>query len=155
MPTTRATGSVERLTSFSKTAEGCLFILEDKMGKKKKHLREVICKNCGEKFLDVNYKKTQVFCSCACFGKYFSGENAITYKRGYTINRQGYMILKRNRKNVFAHRVAMEEHLGRKLKRTELVHHKNGIVTDNRIENLEVMSFGEHTKLHRAMKEKK
>ena len=62
----------------------------------------------------------------------------------------GYKTIWNNEKriNEFEHRVIMENFLKRKLLQGEQIHHINGIKTDNRIENLIVMSIHEHSSLH-------
>lgn len=42
----------------------------------------------------------------------------------------------------------MERHLGRKLKRSEVVHHKDHDKTNYRLSNLQVMTRGQHNRLH-------
>lgn len=43
----------------------------------------------------------------------------------------------------------MEQYIGRKLTKDEIVHHINGIKNDNRIENLQIMTRTEHIYLHK------
>ena len=50
------------------------------------------------------------------------------------------------------HRLVMENYLGRVLDRNEVVHHINGDPSDNRIENLELMTLAEHGRMHHAGK---
>lgn len=46
------------------------------------------------------------------------------------------------------HRRVMEEHLGRKLRSDEHVHHKDGVKYNNSLDNLEVLTASEHAKHH-------
>ena len=50
------------------------------------------------------------------------------------------------------HRYVMEKYLKRKLKDNEVVHHINGDKSDNRIENLQVMTLSEHSSMHQKIR---
>lgn len=50
---------------------------------------------------------------------------------------------------VAEHRLIMEDRIGRYLRPDEDVHHINGVTTDNRPENLQLLTHAEHTSITR------
>lgn len=50
------------------------------------------------------------------------------------------------------HRLVVENVLGRKLKKNEIIHHINGNKLDNRIENLQITNWYVHKSLHPSIK---
>lgn len=72
-----------------------------------------------------------------------SGYVYVLFKEHPFSNTKGY---------IRKHRLVMEKHIGRYLTKEEVVHHINGIKTDNKLENLMLFpNNGAHNKFHRFM----
>jgi hypothetical protein len=76
------------------------------------------------------------------------GDKNPCWKGGKHVSDQGYVRIRINGEYVFEHRYIMEQHLGRRLTDSEVVHHKNHVRNDNRIDNLMILGSNEHSELH-------
>lgn len=112
-----------------------------------------ICPECGKEFYQYpsRIKQGVKRCSTECKAKHQSRENNPSWKRGYTLN-NGYKMIWVDGKKVYEHRYVMEQHIGRKLKRGEEIHHIDKNRMNNSIENLMLLSIEEHKKFHRDKK---
>jgi len=88
------------------------------------------------------------YCSRSCLAKHklpaFTKIHGFK-KSGKPPHKYKHIII--NGKKIREHRHIMQEHLGRKLESWEHVHHINDDSSDNRIENLIVLSNSEHQKI--------
>jgi len=107
-----------------------------------------ICGKCctGKKYcLDCFYKldKSNLNISLAIQrdGKYRDKEGYIWVRSTHPKNIGGF---------IQEHRLVMEKALGRYLNEGEIIHHKNHSPSDNRLENLELVSREKHRELHRV-----
>ena len=114
-----------------------------------------ICDNCGIEFQSYacyeKRKRKHRFCSKECEYGFKNLNNTREKWKGGTISKTtGYKYIKINGKAVGEHVLVAEMKIGRRLEKGEVVHHINGVKTDNRPENLVILSNGEHVSLHKS-----
>lgn len=112
------------------------------------------CKRCGTPFHRHNGNVKAKYCSrlCACRDRNTKAHQKragkigghITGEKTRGTGTKGY--IKRDQKH--EHRMVVEKILGRKLKSSEVVHHKNKNKHNNSLDNLEIVSRSEHIKIH-------
>lgn len=73
------------------------------------------------------------------------------YNGGLCIRDDGRCVIHcRDQTLLYFYRGLMAAHLGRLLTSDEIVHHRNEDPSDDRIENLEIVTRAEHIQMHRA-----
>ncbi len=70
-----------------------------------------------------------------------------------TLSRTGYLVcglrdMRKKTKIMLVHRLLAEAYFGKDALRGKIVHHKNGLKTDNRQENLELLTQSNHAEHH-------
>ena len=117
-----------------------------------------VCIQCGAEFSA--QRKEYKYCSAHCYHESTRGRRSTNWKGGRKKTTRGYIELympehcNANLSGyVLEHVFVMSKHLGRPLKSSEIVHHVNEDKTDNRVENLKVMTRSQHMKKHQKGKQ--
>jgi hypothetical protein len=107
-----------------------------------------ICLYCRKHFkVFYCHQDRHLFCSKECKKEFGNGVVRF-HKNG---DKKGYYEIRINGHMQKYHRYLMEKYLGRKLKRTELIHHIDGNSLNNDIKNLMIVTLSEHMALHKTI----
>ena len=115
------------------------------------------CENCGKEFnarIDLIKDGNGRFCSRKCGRANKFNEKCNGWRGGRQKDNRGCIRLYSpyhpyaRKDYVLESHLVMEKHLGRFIQPAEIVHHINKNPSDNRIENLMLVSKSQHMKLH-------
>lgn len=129
--------------------------------------KSLVCDYCGKNYFvppsTVKWNKLRGhkrnFCTLTCSTSFYSGENAVNWKGGRIVTDREYVLVQDKGTDSpvagsyrYEHRRVMEVAIGRRLKRKEHVHHKDGNKLNNNIDNLVLLTASEHARLHNGLR---
>jgi hypothetical protein len=124
-----------------------------------------LCEYCGKPFQppkhNIKLGKGR-YCSKPCSNRARTGVHAAHWKGGTHKDPKGYIQqhapehpAAKGNGYVMQHRLVMEQIIGRYLTADEVVHHIDGNRANNCPDNLQLMTRGDHTALHRPDRNRK
>lgn len=115
--------------------------LHEAFGKRGRSTKQIhMCKWCNK--VDTG-NRHKMFCSNECLSESIKSKSS--YVDPYAFHKS---VVESFGRKVRYHRFIMEQKLGRKLERNEIVHHIDGNKHNNELDNLMLLSSSEHAKLH-------
>lgn len=149
-------------TEFLET--GSVIYWNERQGPGRNEPIPVQCGICGEIRTIAASKIPKANFTGYCVDCARTGERSVLWKGGRFKHPNGYIQVRLTPDHKFfemadshnlvrEHRLIMAEHIGRCLRNDEIVHHKNGVKDDNRIENLELLDRHLHHTGYNAPKQ--
>lgn len=127
--------------------------MKDSIGRENRKIADKNCEVCGVLFRPVDSKKRTCSRTCGYKIRVLNPKNKGT---GFGwINKKGYREIRVDGKIRKEHRFLYEQFYKITLDKKDDIHHINGIKTDNRIENLKLISHSEHSKITNIREYKK